>query len=443
MTESSPHARGLSATRPLGLALAGLLLGGGALTAQEMLPIPPRPAEAPAATTHVVAPGPLGLEECVALSFERQPAIAAARASLSAAISGQQALCNLPRFANLLAHDLQVRRQQAAAGVNIAQAALLQAEWETRYAVTRNFYTVQFVHLQLAVIADSLKTLEKGRADAKNVLKIGDPNARITSADVDAIEVQIELLQTKNDEASVGMQKAVSALREAIGLNPDCPLRIAAEPLPQVVEGLCKEDLIALALSRRGEVVQAHFANRLTEMEIWAQERLRGLQQKTFAAGADVHARPVPQGIFNKEYRPGAIGIEMPPFLVGRKCDRVQRAGDLNQRAIAVVEKTTNLVALEVDYYYLNWIEARKKSERLARALPQSRRVAESAEKRLTQGKLSGRDYLEGVTLPQKVRAQLNEALYLHALAVAALERATAGGYRIPHAAPVAPTNRK
>src|SRR2546428_5799064 len=74
------------------------------------------------------------LEQCIALGMERQPALAAARATLGSSYAGQSGINRLPLFAKLLSRDIPVRRQQASLGVTIAEAGLEQAEWETRYA---------------------------------------------------------------------------------------------------------------------------------------------------------------------------------------------------------------------------------------------------------------------------------------------------------------------
>ncbi len=396
----------------IGLLIAGLLtLGTSAARAQEATP--------------------LGLQECLAMAFERQPALAAAQASLAAAQDGRQALNNLGVLARIAAPDLPVRRQQACLGVTIAQAALAQAEWETRYAVTRNFYTVQYVRLQQGVLEEALVKLNKARKRAKQILDSGAVS-KVTSIDVDTMDLNIDLLRAKQIEVTVALPRALSALREAIGIGPDCPFDVVVAPLPELVGDLSKEALIAEALARRGEVVQANSASRVTALEVDAQHRARGLQSKTFASGADIHAKEIPQGMSNGEYRPGAIGLEMPPFLAGRKHDRVARAEDLSARAGAVVDKTTNLVSLEVENYYLKWLDARQRAERLAGVRTRARDISDRVWKRFDDGGASGEEYLRAETLVDQVQAQYNEALYQHALALAALERATAGALQVP-----------
>ncbi len=394
------------------------------------------PAPAAVAPGAVVA-APLTLQDCIALAFQKQPALAAAHASLEAAEAGRRGLDNLHNAATLLAPDLPVRRQQACYGVAIAYAALNQAEWETRYAVTRTYYSVQYARMQEGLIETALDRLEKGRKRAERLVEIGDPDVRITKIDVDVIDVNIRLLRTKKTEATSGIQKALGGLREAIGIGPDVPLDVVTEPLPAPVSGLSKEPLIAAALAGRGEIAQASGFLTLVGLEVSAQELARGAKVPTFASGADIHAKPIPQGEANGEYRPGAIGPEMPPTLVGRKAERVARAAALVGRAKAVVDKTANLVALEVDNAFQKWAEAKQKVEQLDPIRERARQVGARVEERFGEGKATGEEYLRTGTLQAQIQAQYNEALYLHMLAVVALERSTAGAYRLqPTAAP-------
>ncbi len=398
-----------------------------------------------------VSPGAMSLESCLELGFRHQPAIDAAQASLSAAYSSKRGLDRLiiPR---LLTPDLGIRKQQSCEGITIAQAGLAQAEWDTRYSITRNFFTVQYIRAQQDVVNDVLSNLEKAYGRAKKIFDGGDPDGRITRVDLDFLEIQMGLVEKNKAQVDNGMLKALAALREAMGVNYDYPLEIAAVELPpavrqqKVVEKDAKgkdvekiifhrvykidrESLILAALSNRGEMIQASAANRVTNLEIAAQNRAFGWKVNTFAMGSDVHAKPIPQGLFNNEYRPGAIGPEIAPMVVGRKADRVQRVTDFAARSSAVVDKTTNLISLDVEAMYLKWQEAVTQVESLARIADKSvglpKRVQDLNPREFTSSAI-----IQANTVAIMVRTQLNDALHTHALALAGLERASAGAFQ-------------
>lgn len=379
------------------------------------------------------AAAPLDLEACIQLGMERQPALAAARASLAAAQSGQQAVNSLPIFAGLVSRDVPIRREQSCLGVTIAAAGLTQAEWETRYAVRRMFYSVKYARMQKEVIDRAVQKIDDAHKKAEQLVKAGDPNIKVTQIDVDTLAVNKEFFKTKQAEATVGVQKALAGLREALGVGLDFPLEVVDAPLPPLVKEINRREMIDLAVANRAELQQASAMLSVTSLEIDAQRRLWfKLQTNTFAYGGDIHAKPIPQGVANGEYRPGAIGPEMPVAMVGKRADRIQRAGDFNARAQAVVDKTENLITLEVEATLLKWLEAAQNVQNLAKTPTMAKSIGDTVRKRFNDGNATGEEYLRASTLEDQADALFNQAKFEHALALAALERVTAGGYRVP-----------
>lgn len=413
------------------------------------------------------SPGPMSLDKCLDLGFEHQPALDAARASLAAAHSGQRGVNGIPRIAGLFARDLRVRRSQASHGITIADAALMQAEWDTRYSITRNFFTVQYIRAQQRVIDDVLRSLNDGYAKVEKIVASGDPDTKVTTLDLKAIRAQIALVKVQKSKADNGMLKALAALREAMGLRHDYPLEIAVAELPpavyevktvvdakdakgkaikkeqveyRVMHKINKEELIKAAVENRGEMIQASAANQVMALEIDAQARIRGIQGRTFAAGGDIHVQPIPAGVFNNEYKPGAIGPEMPGSIAGRKWDRVERARNFYERSNAVVEKTTNLVSLDVEAQYLKWQEAADDVRFLKAEFDTAQGLPAEVLKIVQNKDLTGGAIIQANLTAVMFRTQLNDAMHMHALALAGLERATAGAFRV-YPVPVAPAS--
>ncbi len=375
-------------------------------------------------------PAKLALPELINMGLENQPALAAARASLAAAQSSEQGLQSL-KFAGIFAKGLPIRKQQACVGVSIAAASLNQAEWETRYAIVRNYYSVLYARDQLKVVHRMKSKLEDALSKARDLIKFGDPELKVTKLDEKILDLNLKLLKAKDVEALIGIRKATAALREAVGVGPDFPLVLIDDTLPPLVKDLDRDALIAMALANRGEMTQASGAKELTSLEVAAQRKLHGPNGRTFAGSSDVHTKPIPQGVANGEYRPGAIGLEMPANLAGRKANRVEHAEILDTRASAVVDKTTNLVALEADATYLKWLEAAQKVKDLEGSPKIASEITDDVKKVFDKGQVSGEAILRAQATEEQIAASYNEALYNHALALAALERVTAGGFRI------------
>jgi hypothetical protein len=227
-----------------------------------------------------------------------------------------------------------------------------------------------------------------------------------------------------------------------MALPPLTCIRVADEPIPQPKVRVCREEIVAAALSHRGESIEANVAVEVVELEADAQARRgkRGMVH-TFASAADLHARHVPQPFYGEEFRPGGIPLAMPVALVGSRDGRTESARDYGTQAAAVAEKTRNLVALEAEEAYYVWEEWSRKvvlyhdaeeiGDRLTGSLRQEFR---GALKRVIEG------VLPESLLAAQARADYNEALFRQAIALAALERVTGGAFCAGLVTPPAPS---
>jgi outer membrane protein TolC len=367
-------------------------------------------------------PRVLDLAACRALALEKQPAVAAAHASLAAAIAREHALNNLCLPA-LVQRDLPLRRQQAALGVTAAQASVLRAEIDTIYAVQFSFVSYLYAIDQSRLARDVLSQLKKLRAGFENPKE--DRDKRLALARVDALTL---LADGRQQEALVGKERALSALREAIGLSGDCPLALAEKPL-NYGGAVNEHQVVELALARRPEVILASIGTEVTDLEVCAQRsRLFALSVWTFAAGSDIHANPLPSASFNHPgYRAGAIGLEMPIKMVGKRDDRVEAAKIYNSRAHSVLEKTRNLLRLECEQAFYRWKEANARVDKFLRGW----KLLEETFRNLTDPPDARRltDFLDTARLVTELRFELNRARYEVQVALIALERATAEGF--------------
>ncbi len=299
----------------------------------------------------------LTLAECIALAMERQPALAAHRSSLAAAHNAHQALERL-RIPTFIARDLPIRRQQACLGISVAAAALEQAEYDTVYAVERLYFSVIFAREQEKVAKETVERLQLTQDTVKRHKGAGKD---VTEDDLTKVTVYTRLAESKHVQATEGVNRSLAALREAIGIGPDCCLQIPLDTLPDPQWQICRDDIIGWALSRRGELTQVGLAVEITGLEVDAQGTTHRTRKETFAAAGDIHSRQIPQGVANGEYRPGAIPPEMPTLLAGHKSQRKERARSFAARASAVADKTRNLIALEAEDAFLKWQEASRK----------------------------------------------------------------------------------
>jgi outer membrane protein TolC len=406
----------------LAVPLCFSVLGGGGTAAEPPPLVTPPAAAAPAAVVT------LDLAACRGIALEKQPALAAAQASLAAAEARKRGLDQVI-VGRLLAPDLPIRRQQACLSVTIAQAAVKQTEWETLYAVTRTYFSAVYARQQQAVLDARLGDLKLLQEAVQRLLDTGAAN--VTTRDKERVAVYVPLVQGRREEAVQGYQRALAALREAMGVGPNYCFEPADPTLPFPNPPVNCEELVGLALAGRGEMTQAAVAAEITAYEIKAQKTSFLPTARTFASAGDIHARPVPQGLSNSEYRPGALSLEMPPSLAGSRAGRIDQARALNARAQSVVDKTRDLITLETEDAYLKWLEASRKLVQFDDAADKATQLARSVRDDLEKAasRTTPEQVLNAGVQATELRVRANEALYQYLLALAALERVTAGGF--------------
>jgi outer membrane protein TolC len=385
---------------------------------------------APAAPVAIVADGQimtLSLADALQLAFQRQPRLAVQRASLAAAQDGQRSIEQI-LVPDILDPELPIRRRQGCLGVQAATAGLDQVERETTYAVTRTYMTVLYARQQLTVAQGIVDRLSAIQTSAKRQLDAGARD--VTAVDVNRATVYLRLAQAKITQARSGSARALAALKEAIGLDQDVALDVPTMPLPVPTAQPNRAEVVALALSRRGELVKASVFEQVACLEVEAQASRHVKRMQTFAAGSDIHSEQVPPGVHGTEYRPGGVAPEMPTLLAGERRDRVKQAESLHVRAVAALDANRKVIELEAVDAFLRWAEA-------ARELPEAREAADTGDKLAED---VNKDYTAGVkikidevitsrVLASTARSQYNELLYKEILALIDLERITAGGF--------------
>lgn len=392
-------------------------------------------------------PGPdapacvLELDAARDTALERQPALAAYRGSLAAAQIKAEALRKL-RVPVILRPDLPTRRQQACIGLTVSQAMYMQQEWETLYSVNRTYLTALYAREQTKVAKDLLQILQNLKDTTEGLA--GKKESNVSIAQYDRVLTLLETAAGRQQEAASGVERAKAALREAMGVDPDTAIELPNGQLRAAPQAITREQVLALALERRPELVQAAGAAEASSLEVKAQSRTRGPTGQTFAASADIHAQPVVQGLRDGEYRPGAVGLDMPTQLPGSKHYRVDQAQALATRADAVREKARGLIALDaadVYYRYLDWSSRAPRFREAARiAEKRSNDLRPRFDPRVEKPRVTLDEVLDASWLATQALLQANEAEFHYLLILADLERVTAGGI-CPNYLPPAPGN--
>jgi Outer membrane efflux protein len=409
--------RGLAPLATLGLILLHGHCAGAAQPQAVQVPA------APAAPTVLK----LTLADCLATASHQQPRLAAARASLAVAEDAYRAVEAL-RLLNCLDPEIGVRRRQACLGLTAASAYLDRTERETAYAVTRAYVTVLFAREQERVARSVIERLSKLGEVGQRMVDSG--SNKVTTYDVKRSSIYVRLAESQRIQAEQGAERALGALREAMGAGCGVVLDIAPGLWTEPQVRLSCEEIVALALGHRGELVQASVFVDVTCLEVEAQGTCcLPKRMDTFAASTDIHGVAIAQEINGNEYRPGAIPPEMPVSLAGTRPERMRRAQDLNCRASAALAVIRGLITLDAEDAFLRWQQASRQVVELSQAIASSDKLADDLASDFNAGLSKMDEVTNSRVLAAQTRGQYNEALHKEFLALADLERATGGAF--------------
>ena len=123
----------------------------------------------------------------------------------------------------------------------------------------------------------------------------------------------------------------------------------------------------------------------------------------------------------------------MPAKLIGNRDTRAQTAGLYADRAAESVRQARSLVALEADVAHSRWVEAAENVASLRVAAKSGRDMIDRI-RQAAGGAPSKEDLLLNEVGAIQSIASFNEALYDQIMAIANLERITAGGVKIDFA---------
>jgi outer membrane protein TolC len=373
------------------------------------------------------------LGECIAVAVERSPNLKAVRASTAASEAGYRSLMNFGTMGTLVSPDLDIRKQQAQRGLAGASGEYQKVHNELVQDVTRLYYSAVYARQQQAIADDVIEQLEQMEVLIKKILdnaKQPEELGGLTLGKLIVVQMGIREALAPRAEALIGRKRALAALRQAMAVEAETlPFRVkdAELPLMKQTNEITREKVVQLALERRPELALAAAGVDVFRLEVYAQGKIPFKRVvPTFASGADLHSRDIPQTVRGKDYRPGGIIPEMPTQLVGSKYDRVCRAMAYSQKADAVYESAHSLIVLEAEN---SFFELQLATRRLQLAKEKHDLAVELDKFTIRNLPNAEKDKVVQVqVIVAKAKSDYVEAVFQHLLALSALERITAGG---------------
>ena len=373
----------------------------------------------------------LTLGDCIRQAHECSPVLKAVRITVESALAGQRGIEKTSRIVHtLISPELPYRKQQAAKGVIAAEAEMMQTEHDVTFNVVRTYYTAVYARQQVRLTSEIVKRFRQYLAFVKEAVDEGSIRTLTKTSEETFVQYVARAID-KQTQAEFGYRRAMEALRHEMAVGEEFQFTIATEELPLIDASISREAVVAHALNRRGEITLASMGAEVLRLETTAQGEVRfRLRVPTAASASDLHSKNVPQGTREGEYRPDALAPDFPTTIIGDRTTRTEKAAALTQRAEVVVEKTRDLVKLEAVNGYLKWEESRKRVPEWKIAAEAGRSSVERGRKDVD-GKPTDEKILQLEGLAAESQGSYNEALYQQLMALAVLERATAGGIKV------------
>ena len=405
------------------------------------LPIPklaPFPAPSPVPTkesTFASQPEVLTrytLGEALSIGHSNHPQISALRASMNAALLKGRGLSEVKRLIGFLSPDIEFREKQSDLGLKAAMAEYDQAQYEVTYAVIRCYFTVVYAREQGRVARDLVEQFEANLEQVRKIVEGKGGGIRgISVNNLNTLELFTGAARKKLIEAETGADRARAALREAMGLEPGSRVDAADEVLPEIKASMTRDVVIAHAVTRRGEILLSQIGADVTRLEACAQWAKRfSLMATTFSNAGDIHARPIPGPSREPDYRPGMIGPEMPDRMLGNRATRTETAGQYAIRSQLAAKQARSLLGLEAEIAYTKWVQA-VENVKVSRAAAKSGRDLIERLREAAGGAPTKEEAITAEVGSAQAFAAYNEALHDQIVALADLERITAGGVRV------------
>lgn len=382
----------------------------------------------------MVETGPeLSLGECIAIAVERSPNLKAVRASTAATEAGYRAIMNFGTVGTLISPDLEIRKQQAQRGLAGTAGEYQRVHNEVVQDCTRMYYTSVFARQQQAIADDVVDQLAELIELIDTILKTAktpDELGGLSTAKLLAAKIGLRKAQSLQATAIIGRKQAVAALRQVMAVEESFAFQVKDKELPLMTQNaeITRDRVVEMAVGRRPELALAAAGVDVFRLEVYAQGKIPFKRVvPTFAAGADLHSKDIPQAMKGKEYRPGAIAPEMPTQLVGSKYDRVCRAMAFSQKADAVYESAHSLIVLEAENAFFEFELAGEKLRFAKESLDLAIELQKLSRKNAPNNKAKDQ-LIEVEVMSAKSQSDYVEAVFQYLLSLSALERITAGG---------------
>ena len=203
--------------------------------------------------------------------MEKQPKLAASRASLGSANASLSAQANANLILRMTA-DHRYRVGQADIGIQAANAELMQTAHDVTQAVVWTYYSVVYAREQLKVAKDAVSFVDFYRDQVEKIINSKEGNREINQITLNRLIARLAEGERLMVKAESGFERRRPACAKRWASIIPIYFNVADELLPDFAKfEIKKEDVIGHARTRRGEVIMAGLFSEASRLEAYAQ----------------------------------------------------------------------------------------------------------------------------------------------------------------------------
>jgi outer membrane protein TolC len=310
----------------------------------------------------------------------------------------------------------------------VAQDALLErTRQQSVFDVTRAYWGYQTTHFGLAAIEGVRRRIADAKKRAGALVEEGSD--QVTRADVTRIDYVTEEVEAQHAGSVKNEALAVIGIKLLIGLEPQEPLEIVRQELPQPPQQPDFEEMVKLGLSRRPETKAAR-ENVLARLALLDLERARYYPDFGLIGGLTVNYQsnadsPVSPFVNNPNQRTGFVALGLRGTLdIPQKIYRVRQVEADVHEAQALLAGSESLLRLELQQALGDLAEARVRAQRYSREAAIGKQLLVQAGLAFDTGLGTANDLVLDAFLYSRATGEQLRALFDAQIAWASLERA-------------------
>jgi outer membrane protein TolC len=310
----------------------------------------------------------------------------------------------------------------------VAQDALLErTRQQSVFDVTRAYWGYQTTHFGLAAIEGVRRRIADAKKRAGALVEEGSD--QVTRADVTRIDYVTEEVEAQHAGSVKNEALAVIGIKLLIGLEPQEPLEIVRQELPQPPQQPDFEEMVKLGLSRRPETKAAR-ENVLARLALLDLERARYYPDFGLIGGLIVNYQsnadsPVSPFVNNPNQRTGFVALGLRGTLdIPQKMYRVRQVEADVHEAQALLAGSESLLRLELQQALGDLAEARVRAQRYSREAAIGKQLLVQAALAFDSGLGTAQELVLDTFLYSRATGEQLRALFDAQIAWASLERA-------------------